>query len=246
MKRGDEDMSADVAKSVMAAALEKGARAVQITGGEPLAYPHLLDAIQYASELGLMSLLATSGYRCCDEVYARLKRVGLTAICVSINGASEITNRRSRDSFHTSLDAIRMAVKHDILCFLNVVVTDDNVGELRALGEYAESHGVAGINILRPVCSNDGRYVPRISKQTLTTLADIVGASPDLFRVEGCYREYWEHVTGEKFSCRDLGKTTYFVNVDGTVSPCSKTTRYRYGSFSKMLAKISDWGCGCL
>ena len=246
MKRGAQDMPIDIAKGVIDVALAKGARAVQITGGEPLAYPHIFDVIQYASERGLMTLLATSGYRCSDETYARLKACGLTALCASVNGISEVTNRLSRDSFAESLGAIRTAVRHEMLCFLNVVVTDDNVGELQAIGEYAESCGVVGINILRPVRSYDGGYVPRVSARTLTRLAEIVNASPELFRVEGCYKEYWEHVTGEKFSCRDLGKTTYFVNVDGTVSPCSKTTGHKYPSFEQMLTQISEWGCGCL
>ncbi|MBQ8741955.1 MAG: radical SAM protein [Clostridia bacterium] len=246
MQRGDMDMSVDVAKKAIDEAAGLGAVAIQITGGEPLVCPHVFEVIEYASSSGLKSFLATSGYNCSDGTYSRLKSAGLTALCVSVNGITEESNSRSRASFGESLYAMKLAKVYNILCFLNVVVTDSNIDELALLGKYAEGCGACGVNILHPVTSYNGDYLPRCSEETVKKLAGIVCRSPNFFHVENCHREYWQYFTKNEFSCGDIGKTTYFVNVDGTVSPCSKMMRCKYSSISEMLAERSDWECGCL
>ena len=60
MKRGDHNMPINVAKSIVDEAVHLGAKAIQITGGEPLFYPYVFELIEYASIAGLNSLLATS------------------------------------------------------------------------------------------------------------------------------------------------------------------------------------------
>lgn len=238
-------MSIGVAKNVIDESVVLGAKAVQITGGEPLSYPHIFEVIEYASISGLNSFLATSGFNCSDATYSRLSSAGLTALCISVNGISEAVNHKSRDSFEESLYAIKVSRSYDFLRFLNVVVTDDNIDELKMLSEYAKKHGVSGVNILRPVSSYDGSYNPCLSEGTLGKLAETICKSPTFFNVENCYREYWEYVSANKFFCRDVGKTTYFFNVDGTVSPCSKMTKYKYHSLSEMFLRYGEWGSGC-
>ena len=246
MSRGEQDMPIGVAKNIIDESIALGAKAIQITGGEPLSYPHIFEVIEYASFAELNSLLATSGYNCSDETYSRLSSAGLTALCISVNGISEVVNRKSRDPFDEALYAIKIAQSYDFLRFLNVVITDDNIDELNVLGEYAKKQGVSGVNILRPVSSYDKKYKPCLSTDTLKKLEEIISKSPSFFNVENCHREYWEYVTANKFFCRDVGQTTYFFNVDGTVSPCSKMMRCKYSSISEMLAERSDWECGCL
>ena len=249
MKRGDSDMAFDIAKKVIDDAVKLGAQAVQLTGGEPLVNPHIFDIIQYASERGLLTLLATSGYACFEETFKKLSKSGLTAMCVSINGISESVNAKSRMPFEEALNTVRIAKRYNIFCFLNVVVTDDNVDEIATLGIYAKQNNIVSVNLLRPVPSNDEKYKPSLSADTIAKLVKITTQNAEaleLFNIEGCFREYWESLRGTEFCCRDIGKTTYFVNVDGSVSPCSKTTRYKYNSLSEMLDKYEDWRRGCL
>lgn len=238
-------MPIGVAKNIIDESVVLGAKAVQITGGEPLSYPHIFEVIEHASTAGLCSFLATSGFNCSDEAYGRLSSAGLTALCISVNGISEMASRKSRTPFEEALYAIKISQGYDFLRFLNVVVTDDNIDELDTLGEYAKKRGVSGVNILRPVSSYDGLYKPCFSEDTLKKLAETICKSPTLFNVENCHREYWEYVTSNKFFCRDIGRTTCFFNVDGTVSPCSKMTEYKYRSLSEMFSQYGDWGSGC-
>ena len=83
---------------------------------------------------------------------------------------------------------MRIAKRYNIFCFLNVVVTDDNVDELDTFAIYAKRNNIVSINLLRPVISNDGKYVPSLSKEALSKLVHITTKNPEnveLFNVEG-------------------------------------------------------------
>ena len=167
-------------------------------------------------------------------------------LCVSINDLVESHNDATRNGYAESLAAIQDACECHLLCACNVVVTDDNVARLALMGDYFRSKGVCGISLLRPVRSFDGKYTPSLSRQTLETLHDVVSKDSEFWRVENCFSEYWTYVSGQPFSCRDIGARALFVNVDGTVSPCSKTTGFRYDTVDNMMNDLARWKHGCL
>lgn len=245
MECGDQEMPLAFAKSVVDDATALGAKAIQLTGGEPMTHKGLPDVIRYASQKGLYSVIATSGYNCSDEMYSKLKGAGLTALCVSLNGISEEVNSQYRDSYVEAINAIHTARRLGITCFVNVVVTDQNIKELVLLGEYVKRKDVIGVNVLRPITSQNGKFIPRVSMKTLEMLEKIVKRDPDYYLVERCYKEYWERIEKKCFVCQEIGKTTYFVDVNGFVSPCSNLMRYKYPTVSDMLAHPCDWWCGC-
>ena len=61
MERGEEQLPLECAKDVIDIAHSNGAQAIQITGGEPILYDHLLELISYANNYGMYSFMATSG-----------------------------------------------------------------------------------------------------------------------------------------------------------------------------------------
>ena len=246
MECGDNEMTFALAKNVVDDAVALGAKVIQLTGGEPLTHEGIFDVINYVSKKGIHSVLATSGFNCSDEVYSKLKVSGLTALCVSLNGISEEINSQSREPYAEAIHAIHTARRMGLPCFVNVVVTDHNIKELALLSEYVKSKDVIGVNVLRPIASHNGKYIPLVSIETLEMLEKIVKNDPDYFLVERCYKEYWDHVERKNFVCQEIGMTTYFVNVNGLVAPCSNLMRCQYPTVSDMLAHACDWRCGCL
>ena len=245
MQKGDSHLPLDTAKRYIDYANQHGAKIVQLTGGEPVAYPYLLELLRYISQYRMPVFMATSGYAHSYGGYDLLKRNGLSAICISINDVDENRNAKARDAFAQSISAINDAKDVQLACFGNVVVSDDNIDRLALLGEYLEKKGVLGMNILRPIKSFDGKYVPNISNNTIELLYKIVDCKRYFYRVENCFREYWEFSNKKPFKCFDIGNKTLFINVDGTVSPCSKMTKYKYHSLSEMFTQYRDWGRGC-
>ncbi len=245
MQRGNDDMPISIAKRVVQDALENGAKAVQITGGEPMCYPYLQELVRFAKEKDMYAFLATSGYGHSYESYSELKECGLTVVCVSINDIEEEHNKTTRDSFAESLSAMRTAKECGLSCMANVVVTDNNMERLSVLGEYLKARDVEAVCLLRPTSSFDGRYVPRLSPSTVQKMHKIVSEDPAFFFVENCFKEYREYVTGQPFVCRDIGKRELFVCVDGKISPCSKLQQYKFSSMSDMLEHGATWERGC-
>jgi len=223
----------------------KEGQAVQITGGEPVIYPYLFELLEYISKKGMYAFLATSGHGYSHEVYEKMKECGITVICVSINDIEETANKQTRDMYEESILAIRAARECGLCCFVNVIVTDDNIARLETLVKYLKTMGAEGICILRPVKSFDNQYIPKLSNDTLNRLHELAKQSLEYVHVEKCFGEYWEHVNGRPFQCEDIGRQVLFVNADGSVSPCSKLTKYKYGNIQEMEFDHENWKRGC-
>ena len=245
MERGETQLPLECAKEVIDLAHSNGAKAIQITGGEPILYDHLLEMISYAKIKGMFSFVATSGYGASWDLYKELKHSGLTVLCVSINSIIETDNVKSRMTYEESIAAIKIAVDCGICCFANVVVSDENIGQLDLLGDYLSNVGVHGINLLKPVRSYDGKYVPKISNTTLEILSKVVRNRPNLFYVERCFGEYWSYESGSGFTCNDAGKNTFFVNADCSFSLCSKINQHRFKSIEDMIKYANSQAVRC-
>jgi MoaA/NifB/PqqE/SkfB family radical SAM enzyme len=65
----------------------EGCRAAGFLGGEPTAYPHLVDCVAYAKSLGYGKIvICTNGLRLSDAAFCRrLVRAGLTRVTVSVH-----------------------------------------------------------------------------------------------------------------------------------------------------------------
>lgn len=235
----------DVATDIIDFGIANGLKAIQLTGGEPAAYSELNSLILHAHKRGVYSFVATSGYNHSIKFYRMLKQSGLTILCVSINDIDESVNRLTRDAFDTSLTAIKEAVETGLICCANVVLSDTNINNFELLARYLQRIGVERIDVLRPIISFDKKYIPAVSLNTIERLHTVVSKNPDFFRVENCFKEYWEYVKKETFKCYDAGDTSVFVNVDGTLSPCSKMMNYRYNSIEEMMKNRNEWKGGC-
>ncbi len=241
MRHGNDELDIDVAKEFVDIAKQNGADMVQLTGGEPAIYPRLPELIKHISSKGIYSVLATSGYMHSNAFYSLLKSCGLTAMCISVNGFDQESNISTRDDFKTAYDAISEAGKCNIPCFVNTVVTDINIEQLYSIRSIVEGLGVVGINLLKPLNSFDGQYIPVLSKRSIKTICDL--SNDDFFNIEGCFLEcQQDKICGNKpiYCANVLGKTV-FVNADGMVSPCSKLMNYKYKSINEMYEHIADW-----
>ena len=109
MQKGQLDMPLHEALSFILEAKNLGAGAVQITGGEPTAYPFIFEVIEFCSKNKLFTMISTSGHNLDIPKIQRFKDAGLTALCISLNGATEATNQLSRDKHNVAVEAIKQA-----------------------------------------------------------------------------------------------------------------------------------------
>ena len=128
------------------------ARVFQIAlgGGEPLLHPRLVDMVRLAREHSVVPNLTTNGNLLTREMAHELKAAGLGQAQISLNGADEAVNARTRPNFTATMQAIENCRVVGLRWGLNFLVTPSNFTALEAVVELGRRLGAASVNILRP------------------------------------------------------------------------------------------------
>lgn len=246
MQKGNQNMDFSVAVEAIKKAKSLGGKAVQLTGGEPMCYPYINELVAVCKEQGLYSMMATSGYANSIYAYKRLAESGLTAICVSLNSSKKSVNQQTREGYDCATNAIEIAVEVGLLCFVNVVLTEETVATLEQTVYEMKSKGVVGVELLKRLPNYKGENPKQLTKEELSIINKVVKDNGDFVRVENCCFEYWKEYCGDKkITCEDAGSKSFFWNVDGYVSPCSKNTQYKFATIEELLENKDKWGKLC-
>jgi Fe-coproporphyrin III synthase len=142
-----------------------GYKNLSISGGEPLLYPYLSDALQKAKQLRMTTSLITNG-SLPKEKYNTISTV-LDTIGVSIDGAPERHNniRGNKNSFRKLDMLIDHLVNEFSMVGIAFTLTDQSWEDLPYLIEYALNKKVSALQIY-PL-EKDGR-----AKTSMHTLSD--------------------------------------------------------------------------
>jgi len=133
------------------------------TGGEPMERGDIYGLISFARKLGLQPVLATCGYLIDEASIKKLKKAGLVAMSLSLDGASAQTHdeiRQSEGSFDSVIKAAKLVADADLPFQINTTITKINIDEVNAIAQLAERIGACCFNpfILVPV--GRGREIP--------------------------------------------------------------------------------------
>lgn len=225
--RGDRGwMAPDVVGAALAEARANGVSSVGFLGGEPLRYPHLVDVVGAARDLGFERVaLCTNGRRLSDP--ARLEALlaaGISRVALSIHShraelEDRITGRPG--AFAEKLAAIDLLVAaagasrlpHGLA--LNVVLHAQNLAHLGALSAFFGRRGVRDLrfNFVRPEVAPEEarRWVPTFARTTprlrqlLERNEGRLGLQISFADVPLC-RLPWELLAGPALRARYLGE----------------------------------------
>jgi Fe-coproporphyrin III synthase len=106
---------------------------------EPLAYPHIVQAIEYATKKNLYSAITTNALLLPNKAEALVK-AGLSEIFVSLDGLEQTHNeiRGNNKSFQKALEGIKKLFEYDRHPKVSIVsaITEWNVGNLKAFADF--------------------------------------------------------------------------------------------------------------
>lgn len=140
---------------ILRSASEMGVKHVAFSGGEPLIWPHINDAVRLAAEQGMGVVVYTSGNVDEFEHRARdLATLGVRSMVFSIFGAqSEIHDRitRVKGSFRVTMNAIRIAAGVEIRTEVHFVPMSQNYRDLSGIAAAVKKAGAQRISVLRLV-----------------------------------------------------------------------------------------------
>jgi MoaA/NifB/PqqE/SkfB family radical SAM enzyme len=123
--------------------IELGIPYVAFGGGEPLAVPHCWDIFAALADAGIAIKLETNGSLIDDAAAARLHRLGVDCVQISVDGASPETHALGRpgSSFPAALAAIDRLVALGTRPQLVFVPTRLNIDEMIPAFDLAVQHG---------------------------------------------------------------------------------------------------------
>jgi len=148
-QRKIETLSKDDFKRVISKLWDTGIPHICFTGGEPTAYPDLVELIEYAEELGIITGLLTNGRRLKDPDFMNeLSNAGLDHVQITIHShISEVHDEIAGASgaFADTVQGIKNAVLSPVYTVTNTTITKKNAGGIEGLVPFLDSLGVRHI-----------------------------------------------------------------------------------------------------
>jgi radical SAM protein with 4Fe4S-binding SPASM domain len=225
------DEARDIDWAVLAAYVAEAAalkmHELNLSGGEPLSYPRLAEAVRLATAAGLGTAVATSGVGLTAALAKELAASGLGSLWLSLNGSREEIHALSRTCFRETLTAAALLKSLGLPFYINWVARQDNAGDFPALAAKARDLGAKGIVVL--VLKPDSRHNAGavLTGEAFFRLAAFLRDYDDPampIEVESCYSAmrlavHGEWTTGIEAGC-SAGRDTVAIDVAGRLRPC--------------------------
>src|SRR6185369_5187938 len=172
-------------RRILKEAAEMQVAEVSISGGEPLLWESLPEAIAYSGELGIDAALYTTGIAPnALNTFQKLKIAGLSRVIFSVFGKG----RECHDavtlvdgSFDATVDSMRNCIDLGFNVEIHFVPMALNYRELRPVAELARDMGITRVSVLRLVPQGRGSDYERLKlnhgenvslRQTIAELRD--------------------------------------------------------------------------
>ncbi len=174
-------MEWETCKKIINDAAKMGVSEVAFSGGEPLLWPHLINAVSLARDLNInVSIYTTGNVPNALNLLTQLKSKGVERIMVSIFGVDSIQHEKITCVKGSYKQTIKVAKESVILGFYveyHFVPVRTNYNSLKAIAYQASESGVKRISLLRLVPQGRGsNYTDLLldHKQNLDLRADII------------------------------------------------------------------------
>ena len=149
------EMARDDSLRILADGAKMGAQDVALSGGEPLLWPHIEDAVNAAAKHGLKVTVYTSGNaNTFKRKASRLHDLGATRFIFSIFGATVATHERvtrKAGSLGRTCTSVSEALAIGLTTELHFVPMVGNYRELGGVVELGRELGVSCVSVLRLV-----------------------------------------------------------------------------------------------
>ena len=206
-----------------------------LTGGEPTERGDIHELVRYGNDAGLRVVMATCGYSMNEESVAALKQAGVTALSISLDGATAQTPdafRRTPGAFDAAVGVARAARRANLRFQINTTITRSNLAEVPAIADLAYRLGAYCFNPFILVPTGRGEEIaeeilqPRQYAELLGDLLEMKSELPIELRVT-CGPQYarLHHETEAKGSGAPVsgcmgGRGFGFISCRGDVQTC--------------------------
>lgn len=220
---GEKELSTAEIKSLIDQAAAAGIIKTGFTGGEPLLREDLPELVARAAAGHMSVSVDTNGFGLDTENALRLKKAGVSNICVSVDSPDPVTHdrlRRLEGSHEKALAAIKICAELSIPCSLSTYITDKSFerGDLEKLIGLAASLGAGGVRVMFPILTGklSGRRTDPLNEENKRRFfTEIIPKYPQVYSESPLF----DHIPGGVRCSMRKGLSVY-VSAYGGVSGC--------------------------
>ncbi|MCY6959806.1 radical SAM/SPASM domain-containing protein [Clostridium brassicae] len=146
-----DELSTKEGKTLLEEIYKAGFRIIVFSGGEPLMRNDIFELIEYASSLGMTTLMGSNGTLITKECAEKLKNYGLKSIAISIDSLNPIKHNNFRGSstaFQKALEGAQNCIDVGINVQINCTITKENLNELDKIMNFASTFGASSCHML--------------------------------------------------------------------------------------------------
>ncbi|MCP3965345.1 MAG: radical SAM protein [Lentisphaerae bacterium] len=232
------DFSTGQIKDIISQLHDLGVSVIGLTGGEPLLRHDLCQIIKHASDLGIETVVFTSGHWLTQEYAYSLKNTGLWGVCISLDSSdAESFNkfRNSQKAFSTAISAIHASKQMGLYTMIGAVATPEFVDKkhYKSLYNFAASKNIDELRIVEPMPSGrlrDYHYQFLLNKQQIDTLKNFhqkMNQGKEYTKV--CA---FNHIESPELLGCGGGTQHMYIDAGGEVCPCYFTAM-SFGNVTK-------------
>lgn len=140
-----------------------GIPALLLSGGEPLAHPHIFDFAEYAAQKGLKLTLSTNGTLIDRKTAERIKKIGFRYVGISFDGLGKVNDqfRGKLGAFDAALAGVRNLKAVGQRVGLRFTLTRRNFEALPQIYEMVEREGINRVCFYHLVYSGRGSKIAK-------------------------------------------------------------------------------------
>lgn len=219
----------------------RGVCGLEITGGEPLAHPKFAELYRLAFEYFHGVALISNGILWKAEHFDILKRYREKAyVQISVDGSNETVSaivRQKERTFDKTVNTLKRLVELDVLLRVAMVVTKENVHDLRDTAQLVRDLGVKMFAVSLPdgigrgseLTYGDGKSLNNLTSPGSTELVDAITAvnvefKDIIYNMARVQEEYGKIYPGEdarkEFHNCGAGHSMVAIRANGDITGC--------------------------
>ena len=226
-----DELTLEECKDVLLQARQMGCINILFTGGEVLLRPDLCDIVEYATSLGFIVDIYTTGVGLTDKVFDRLCAAKINGISVSLySGIAEEHDKITgiKGSFEKTLKATLMFKAAGVNTFIKCVAMKQNFDSLKSLYELGKRLDIFVTVSSRVISGHDGKCSSDYSFGDVELYKKFFKLNSQYVSVDSSAQKISREQMLDKESC-GAGSNAISIDPFGGVHACN-TFRESFGS----------------
>jgi 12,18-didecarboxysiroheme deacetylase len=193
-----DELTTEEGKKLIDDLAKFGSPVILFSGGEPLLRKDLLELAQYATNKGMRAVISTNGTLITKEIAAKLQKIGLSYVGVSLDGLEKTHDRfrGKKGAFAAAIEGIRNCRDAGIKVGIRFTVNKHNVADVPDMFELLRKEKIERMCFYHLVYTGRGsklreedltheetrKLIDLIAAQTKKMFDD--GLSPEILTVD--------------------------------------------------------------